>query len=65
VKPAFDPIVFMSAPLPYGPLISNDGIHPSAAGARVLADAAARALNATYRFGIPTSGGGVPVLAAR
>ena len=65
VKPAFDPIVFMTAPLPYGPLISNDGIHPSAAGARVLADAAAGALNATYRFGIPTSGGSAPVLAAR
>ena len=64
VKPVFDPIAFMSAPAPYGPLISNDGIHPSADGARVLADAAARALNATYRLGIPTSGG-APVLAAR
>jgi lysophospholipase L1-like esterase len=33
---------------PYGSLISLDGIHPSAAGARVLAEAAAQALDARY-----------------
>lgn len=38
---------------PYGPLFSLDGIHPSAAGHRVLAEAAARALNRTYGLAIP------------
>ena len=33
--------------------MSLDGFHPSAAGQTVLADAAARAINARYRLGIP------------
>ncbi|MFN8570985.1 MAG: hypothetical protein U0132_02940 [Gemmatimonadaceae bacterium] len=40
---------------PYGALISNDGIHPSPAGYKILADAAAEALRATYRLNIPSS----------
>ncbi|HET9797769.1 MAG TPA: hypothetical protein VFP90_07270 [Gemmatimonadaceae bacterium] len=47
----------MTSSQPYGPYVSLDGIHPTAEGARVLADAAAEALNETYRLGIPTSGG--------
>ena len=64
-KPAFNAIAFMTTAQPYGPYISLDGIHPSAEGARVLADAAAQALNATYRFGIPTSNGALAFFAGR
>lgn len=56
-KPAFNAITVMTTAQPYGPYISLDGIHPSAEGARVIADAAATALNATYKLGIPISGG--------
>ena len=38
---------------PFGPKISLDGVHPSAAGSAVLAAAAAHALNVTYKLGIP------------
>jgi len=41
---------------PYGPCVSFDGIHPSTLGQSVLADAAAEALNATYRIGVAASG---------
>jgi lysophospholipase L1-like esterase len=37
---------------PYGPNISLDGVHPTAAGQRIIARAAANALNATYGFDI-------------
>jgi lysophospholipase L1-like esterase len=53
VKAPFNAVTLMTAPEPYGPLVSADGVHPSAAGARVLALAAANALNARYRFRIP------------
>jgi lysophospholipase L1-like esterase len=45
----------MTSSQPYGPYVSLDGIHPTAAGQRILAEAAARALNETYGFGIPVS----------
>ena len=64
-KPAFNAIAIMTTAQPYGPYISLDGIHPSAEGARVIADAAAMALNATYRLGIPTSTGALAYLATR
>lgn len=64
-KPAFNAIAVMTTAQPYGPYISLDGIHPSAEGARVIADAAAAALNATYNFGIPTSGGAAALFARR
>jgi hypothetical protein len=38
---------------PFGSLISNDGVHPSSAGDRVIALAAAHALNVSYKLGIP------------
>ena len=55
VKPPFSVVALMTSATPYGPLVSLDGIHPSAAGSTVLADAAARALNARYGLGIPVS----------
>ncbi|HKH90682.1 MAG TPA: SGNH/GDSL hydrolase family protein [Gemmatimonadaceae bacterium] len=64
-KPAFNATAIMTTAQPYGPYVSLDGIHPSAEGARVLADAAATALNATYNFGIPTSAGALAVFARR
>jgi len=48
IKGPFNPIALMTSLEPYGPYISLDGVHPTAAGARVLAEAAARALDARY-----------------
>ena len=56
-KAPFNAITLMTSAQPYGPYVSLDGIHPTAEGQRILAEAAARALNETYRFGIPVSGG--------
>src|SRR5690349_23246800 len=64
-KPAFNAVAIMTTAQPYGPYISLDGIHPSAEGARVLADAAATALNTTYRLDIPTSTGALAYFARR
>jgi hypothetical protein len=55
LKPPFSVVALMTSATPYGSYISLDGIHPSAAGSTVLADAAARALNARYRLGVPVS----------
>ena len=55
----------MTTSQPYGPYISLDGIHPSAEGARVIADAAAVALNSTYHLSIPTSTGALAYFARR
>ena len=63
-KAPFSAVTLMTSAEPYGPLISLDGVHPSTAGHQLLADAAARALNATYRLGIPTSSAGATMLAA-
>jgi lysophospholipase L1-like esterase len=60
VKGALDAFAFMTTLLPYGPFISLDGIHPTAAGQTVLANAGARALNARYGLGIPEA----PIAAA-
>ena len=48
IKGPFNPIALMTSLEPYGPYISLDGVHPTAAGARILAEAAARALDARY-----------------
>ena len=63
-KPPFNAITFMTSTQPYGPYVSLDGIHPSAEGARVIADAAANALNLTYHFNIPYSSGTASLLAS-
>lgn len=57
-KPAFHPGALMTTTAPYGPYASLDGIHPSTAGARLLADAAAAEINRHYKQRI-----GQPVLA--
>ena len=48
IKGPFNPIALMTSLEPYGSYISLDGVHPTAAGARILAEAAARALDARY-----------------
>jgi lysophospholipase L1-like esterase len=64
-KPAFNAVAILTTAQPYGPYISLDGIHPSAEGQRVLADAAATALNSAYRLNIPTSTGALAYFARR
>jgi hypothetical protein len=53
LKAPFSLSVLLQSPAPFGPLISLDGVHPSAAGSLILAKAAAHALNVTYNLGIP------------
>jgi lysophospholipase L1-like esterase len=48
LKAPFDVIALMTTPKPYGLFISIDGTHPSGEGARILAEAAARALDDRY-----------------
>jgi lysophospholipase L1-like esterase len=64
-KPPFNAAAIMTTAQPYGPYVSLDGIHPTAEGSRVLADAAAQALNDTYHLGIPTSAGALALFARR
>ncbi len=45
---AFDLNTLLTSPTPIGPLISLDGVHPSAAGQAVLASAARAAIIQTY-----------------
>ena len=55
IKAPYSVLQQMMSAQPYGPLISFDGYHPSAEGQRVLAEAAARALDERYNFGIMTA----------
>jgi hypothetical protein len=55
VPTPFTVVTLMTAAEPFGPYVSLDGIYPSEAGNRLLADAAAAALNERYGIGIPTS----------
>jgi hypothetical protein len=55
VQPPFSVMSYMSAAEPFGPYVSADGIYPTAAGNRLLAEAAAKALNERYGLGIPVS----------
>jgi hypothetical protein len=52
VKEPFNAITLMTSPQPYGLYVSLDGFHPSAEGARILAEAAAAALNKRYHLRI-------------
>jgi len=61
-KAPFNALAMLGTAQPYGPFISLDGIHPSAEGSRVLAEAAAAALNVRYNMAIPT-GSAAPLLA--
>jgi hypothetical protein len=52
-KGAFNMYDVLFSNTPFGPNISLDGVHPSAAGQTILANAAVQAINATYGVGIP------------
>ena len=54
LKAPFSVATLMTSTAPYGPYISLDGIHPSAAGQRIIAEAAAEALDNRYGFGFGT-----------
>ena len=60
-RPAYKAGVQLSCSYPYGQFVSLDGVHPTAAGQQLIANAAALALNAKYGFALPTSN--VPVRA--
>jgi len=52
-KAPFSLNTLLTSTTPFGTNFSLDGLHPSAAGATLLAKAAAHALNVTYNLGIP------------
>ncbi len=52
LKAPFNVVAFMTSAEPYGPYFSLDGMHPSAAGQAVIADAAARAILRRYLFNL-------------
>jgi len=54
VRVPFNVVALMTSATPFGPYMSLDGLHPSAAGQTLIANAAAQALNARYDLGIPT-----------
>lgn len=60
VKAPFSVVQLMTSPTPYGASFSLDGMHPNENGARVIAEAAAAALDVRYGFGIRSQ-----VIAAR
>lgn len=49
----FDLVAYLTSSQPYGPDISLDGVHPNAAGHKVLARAARVAIQKTYGTGKP------------
>jgi hypothetical protein len=53
LKAPFSATTLLTSDEPYGPFISLDGVHPSAAGHRILAREAAKALNVTYHLAVP------------
>jgi hypothetical protein len=55
LKATFSVVTVMMTEAPYGEYISLDGNHPSGAGQRIIAEAAARALDERYGFGILTA----------
>ena len=59
-QPTFSVYRMMTCPLPYGPYISLDGVHPSTTGHVRIANAAIAAINAHYRFRIPDLEESVP-----
>ena len=54
-QPALNIVSLMTSSEPFGPYVSLDGIYPSAAGNRLLADAAATALNGRYDLALPVA----------
>lgn len=52
-RPPFSLEVLLTSGEPYGPYMSLDDLHPNADGEHILAEAAAKALNAAYALHIP------------
>ncbi len=52
-KPSFSVTNLLLSNQPFGPYMSLDGVHPSAAGQSLLATAAVKAINAKYGLAIP------------
>jgi len=52
-KPALNMVNVLFSSTPFGPNISLDGVHPSAQGQTILANAAVQAINRTYGVAIP------------
>jgi len=52
-KPSFSVTNLLFSNQPFGPYMSLDGVHPSAAGQSLLASAAIAAINARYGLSIP------------
>ena len=52
-KPSFNMVDVLFSDTPFGPNISLDGVHPSADGQKILANAAVQAINAKYGLAIP------------
>ena len=52
-RPPFSLETLLTSGEPYGPYMGLDDLHPNAAGERILAEAAAKAINATYDLHIP------------
>jgi lysophospholipase L1-like esterase len=61
-KEPFSAITMLTSQQPFGPLVSLDGLHPSAEGSRVLAEAAAAALAARYNMVFPHPGAPLAML---
>ena len=55
IKVPFNLPAFLQSQSPYGPLVSLDGVHPTGAGAKILAEAAAQALDDRYNHHILAS----------
>lgn len=51
-KPPFSVVTLMTSGTPYGPNYSLDGLHPSAAGHAIIAQAAVRAIDDRYKIGL-------------
>jgi len=52
-KPSFSVTNLLFSSQPFGPYVSLDGVHPSAAGQSLLASAAVKAINTKYGLAIP------------
>ena len=52
LKSPFSATTLLMSDEPFGPFISLDGVHPSAAGHQILAREAAKSLNVTYHLAI-------------
>ena len=51
-KPSYSVVTQMTSGAPYGPNISLDGLHPTAAGHTIIAQAALRAIDDRYNVGV-------------